>query len=279
MSRRRWVQIIATLAANPFVPGLIQGKIFQGKTKGLCFPGLNCYSCPLALYSCPIGNLQTFMAKIPHRISFYTIGFIGAIGAVGGRVVCGWICPFGLMQELLHKIPTRKFRIPRFLNYGKYVTLVVLVLMVPAITHENWFSRLCPAGTLEAGIPLVSADKSLRAAIGWFFWLKIAILVAFLIWMVLSRRPFCRTTCPLGAIYGLLNPVSIYKMDVDGEKCTNCEECVEVCPVDMSIMESPNSPECIRCLKCVKACPEGAIKFTRKRRSRPAPGSLSEESA
>ena len=67
-------------------------------TKGVCFPVLNCYACPLAAVACPIGSLQHFSAI--HVFPFYTVGILGLVGSVVGRMTCGWICPFGFTMQV-----------------------------------------------------------------------------------------------------------------------------------------------------------------------------------
>jgi ferredoxin-type protein NapH len=282
MRARRWTQVAGTLAANPWFAYFSTRTIFQGRAKGLCFPGFNCYACPLAVFSCPIGSLQNSLALVsPHKsvsaaghavaqvtrqqasysISalFYVLGFLGLIGVATGRLVCGWICPFGLLQDLLYKIRTPKLKLPPWMRYGKYLMLVVLAMLIPYLTGVAWYSRLCPAGALEGALPLEAVPpKVTLPGVGWFFWLKMGILVFFLAWMVVTTRPFCRTACALGAAYALLTPVSFYRMAVD-RKCDTCGRCREVCPVDINIFDNPNSPECIRCLECKKVCPAGAI--------------------
>ncbi len=283
MRARRWTQVIATLVANPWFIYFSTRTIYQGKAKGLCFPGFNCYACPLALYSCPIGSLQHSFAILSPRVSaashgarlvaavkkqaafpvsamLYVVGFIGIIGVATGRLVCGWICPFGLLQDLLYKIPTPKVGLPQWMRFGKYFGLVVVAMLIPYITGVNWYSRLCPAGALEGALPLkILPPKTPLPGVGWFFWLKIAILVGFLAWMVVTKRPFCRAACALGGAYALLTPFSFYRMRVDSAKCTKCGECRHSCPVDINIYENANSVECVRCLSCKKACPEKAV--------------------
>jgi len=301
MGIRRWTQVTGTLVANPWFAYFGTRVIYQGKAKGLCFPGFNCYACPLALMSCPIGSLQhsfaimspqgdaaagvsrQVAATVHHAQTFsisaflYVVGFVGIIGAVFGRLICGWVCPFGFLQDLLFMIPSPKLRIPRWARFGKYATLFILAMLIPYITGVHWFSRLCPAGALEGAVPLkLLPPATPLPPAGWFFWLKIGILVAFLLWMVASKRPFCRTTCPLGAIYALLNPVSLYRMRVDYDKCIECDKCRDVCPVDINIYDNANSPECIRCLECKKECPNGAIMSGFRPQPAKEPVSLSE---
>jgi polyferredoxin len=283
MLARRWTQIAGTLAANPWFVYLSTRTIYQGKAKGICFPGFNCYACPLALFSCPIGSLQHSLAILSPRANassaagalaqagrqsashsyaalLYVAGFIGLIGVAVGRLFCGWLCPFGFLQDLLYKIPTPKLRMPRWMRFGKYFALAVVAMLLPYLTGVQWYSRLCPAGTLEGAIPLKAFPPGAPLPeIGWFFWLKIGILVFFLAWMVVTKRPFCRAACALGASWALLAPISLYRMGVDPHACTSCGRCREVCPVDINIFDDANAPECIRCLDCKKECPTGAI--------------------
>jgi ferredoxin-type protein NapH len=269
MRTRRIAQIAGVLALNPYFMYFSTRVIYQGGAKYVCAPGFNCYSCPLAAFSCPIGSMQHGFTLLSLKVREFKLGVgallyvfasVGILGVIAGRIPCGWICPFGFLQELLYKIPLPKWRLPRRINLGRYFFLIVLVALIPFITAQSWFSRLCPAGALEGGIFLKAVPpQAPLPETGWFFWLKMAILGAFLVWMMVSKRPFCRAVCPLGAMWGLCNRVSLYRMAVDDAKCTACGKCREVCPVDIEIYEDPNSADCIRCLECKKVCPYGAI--------------------
>ncbi|RJP35161.1 MAG: 4Fe-4S binding protein [Actinobacteria bacterium] len=270
MFARRVTQVVSALAINPYFVYFSSRVTYQGGVKGVCVPGLNCYACPLTIFACPIGSLQHSFVLMSPKVKgslsqafaslIYVLASIGLVGAVVGRMPCGWVCPFGFLQELLHAIPTPKLRLPGWIRWGRYGFLVVVAIAIPFITAVSWFSRLCPAGALEGGIFLkaVPPEAPLPPS-GWFFWFKIAILAAFLLWFVFSKRPFCRSVCPLGAMFGLCNRFSLYRMAVDDSKCTVCGKCREVCPVDINIHDDPNSPDCIRCLQCKKACTYGAI--------------------
>ncbi len=262
--KQRISQIVSAIFYNAYIRGLLIGTIYQGQFKHFCCPGFNCYSCPSALFACPIGIIQFFVAYGPYYVSFYTLGILGTIGSIGGRIVCGWACPFGLLQDLIYKIKFPKLQIPKILYGGKYLILIFLVIIIPWYTKEPWFSKLCPAGTLEAGIPHVLYNPDLRLLIGTIFTLKIGILLFFLVWMMISCRPFCRTTCPLGAIYSLFNKVSLFKIEVDETRCNKCNHCFKMCPVGMRIYEEGGSTtNCIRCLRCTD-CPAGAVTFSIK---------------
>ena len=267
---RPWVQGIWTVVTNSYLVGFAKGKLYQGPIKNLCVPGLNCYSCPGAVGSCPIGALQAVIGSRDYHFAFYVVGFLMAVGAICGRFVCGWLCHFGCIQELIHKIPfpkkIRSFRWDKPLRFLKYGILVVFVILLPLFLvdfigqGEPFFCKLiCPTGTLEGGIPMVLLNEPLRATIGWLYTWKMAILAVLIFLSILTYRPFCKYLCPLGAVYGLANPVSFYKLRVDEEKCIHCGKCAKVCPMQVDPVKSPNALECIRCGECKKACPTGAI--------------------
>lgn len=267
---RTIVQAISFAFSNGYVNGWIRGKIYTGNTKKICLPGLNCYSCPGAIYACPIGSLQAVFGARGYKFSLYVLGFIGLIGMFFGRLICGWICPFGFIQDLLYKIPLfkKKKNLPghNVLKYLKYVVLMVFVILLPLLlidksgTGAPWFCEyICPDGTLIAGIPLAIANAEIRSAIGWRFYLKLAILLAVIVSAIKAYRPFCKYLCPLGALYSIANPISLYRYEINNEKCVKCGLCQEACGMDIKVYETPNSPECIRCGKCKNVCPKGAI--------------------
>ena len=269
---RHGVQALWAVLTNSALAGFVTGRIYTGKLKTICVPGLNCYSCPGARGACPIGSLQAVIGSRQFSFSYYIVGFLFLIGALLGRFVCGWLCPFGLIQELLHKIPFPKkigaFRGDRLLRKLKYAVLIVLVILLPLFLTDvlgqgaPWFCKvLCPAGTLEGGLPLVLLDRSLRGIVGWLYAWKVAVLVVTLLASVVIYRPFCKYLCPLGALYSVFNPISVFRCRVDREICVDCGACAKVCPMQVDPVRTPNAPECIRCGRCRRACPTGAISF------------------
>lgn len=267
---RLWVQIIFTAVTNGYFYGFATGTIYRGPLKTVCVPGLNCYSCPGALGSCPIGSLQAVISGKEHSFSFYIVGFLIFFGSVFGRFICGWLCPFGLAQDLLYKIPffQKRKNMPghKILIKLKYVIFLVFVIILPmTVTNfigqgDPWFCKyICPSGTLMAGLPLVGMNESLRNAIGGLFSWKIVLLMTIAIISLWFYRPFCKYLCPLGAVYSVFNPIALYRYQVKEEACTKCGKCQKVCKMDIKVWENPNSPECIRCGDCIKNCPEKAI--------------------
>lgn len=269
---RHRVQILWAFLSNSYLAGFSKGRIYQGKLKNLCVPGLNCYSCPGALGSCPVGAMQAVVGSWNFKLAFYVAGFLMFIGALTGRFVCGWLCPFGLIQDLLHKIPFPKkistFWGDKLLRKLKYVILLVFVILMPMFVVDllgqgaPYFCKLiCPAGTLEGGLPLVLLNKGMRGAIGWLYAWKNVLLVAILFLSVIIYRPFCKYICPLGAVYSLFQPVSVFRYRVDQELCTHCGACAKTCKMQVDPVKSPNHPECIRCGQCKKVCPTGALDY------------------
>ena len=201
---RHGIQALWALITNSHVTGFVTGKIYTGKLKNACVPGLNCYSCPGAVGACPIGSLQAVIGSWNFKMAYYVVGFLIFIGAMVGRLIC-------------------------------------------------------PAGTLEGGLPLVLLNKSMRSALGWLYIWKNAILVITIILSILIYRPFCKYICPLGALYSVFNPISLYKYRVDKDKCIKCGKCAKACQMIVDPVENSNSPECIRCGRCKKVCPTDAI--------------------
>ena len=261
-------QICFFILQNPLLGNFLKGEIYQGGFKRICAPGLNCYSCPAAAASCPIGALQLFFAGARHSISLFVTGFLLATGVLFGRLICGYVCPMGLIQDLLYKIKTPKLKVRLLMaRYLKYAALVVLVLFLPYyIRHElselgmPWFcAYFCPSGMIFGAVPLMAVNESLRNMAGMLFVWKSALTACLLLISIPVYRFFCRVLCPLGAIYALLNPIALIKMKCDKEKCTSCGDCANTCNLKLKPSLKPNSPECIRCGDCKNACKEKAI--------------------
>lgn len=268
-TQRRLIQLYTALLYNAHIKGFIKGEIFTGSTKLLCVPGLNCYSCPGAVGACPLGALQNAIASSGNRAPTYVLGILMLYGLLLGRTICGFLCPVGLIQELLHKIPTpkvRKGRITRILSWLKYVILAVFVICIPLLYAQKDFplpafcKYICPAGTLEGAVGLLSnpvnADK--YSMLGLLFTQKFLIMLAIIGACVFIYRAFCRFLCPLGAIYGLFAKVALIGVKVDMPRCVDCGRCVSHCKMDIKHV---GDHECIHCSECIDVCPTNAISF------------------
>ena len=259
---RKYTQLISAVLYNCHLTGFFTGRIYKGATKGICVPGLNCYSCPGALFACPLGSLQGALAQSVFRLPLYMLGTLLLFGLLFGRMICGFLCPFGFLQELLFCLPVKKIkksRITRAFSYLKYGILILFVIVIPVVTLTPGFCKfICPAGTLEAGLPLVLADDAIREQIGWLFSWKVYVLVLCILLCAACYRAFCRFLCPLGAIYSFFGPAAFFGICVDKEKCTGCNACIRVCKMDTKAIADH---ECIHCGECKSICPEGAIRY------------------
>ena len=262
ISLRRYTQLIAAVLYNCNFRGFADGTIYSGASKGICVPGLNCYSCPGAMFACPLGSFQAALRASKYRLPYYMLGTLLLFGLLFGRLICSFLCPFGLIQELINKIPTPKIKkspVTRALSKLKYLILIVFVAAIPLIKDMPGFCKyICPAGTLEGGIPLLIRNESLRQMAGFLFSWKVLFLIAVPVLCVFCYRAFCRFLCPLGAIYSFFNPVSFFGIKVDDHKCTGCGACVRACKMDVNKV---CDGECIQCGECIKVCPVKAIAF------------------
>ena len=288
-STRRLIQLYSALLHNAHLKGFITGESYQGKAKYACVPGFNCYSCPGAVGACPLGSLQNALASSGHRAGWYVLGILTLFGVFLGRTICGWLCPLGLIQELLHKIPTykiRKSRITRALSVLKYVLLAVFVVAVPlwyGLRHDlplpAFCKYICPAGTFEGAVALLANPNNtgLFGMLGILFSRKFIILLVIGLVCVFCYRTFCRFLCPLGAIYGLFNRFCLVGVRVDKDRCTSCGACVRGCGMDVRRV---GDTECIHCARCMANCPEKAISLKAGRIVLKTPeGALSESEA
>ncbi|MCL1817142.1 MAG: 4Fe-4S binding protein [Clostridiales bacterium] len=265
--RRKIIQWLSFIVTNSYVPGFIRGTIYKGSLKQFCVPGLNCYSCPGAIASCPLGAIQAVLSDRKYAFSYYMLGLLLFFGLVFGRFICGFLCPFGLFQELLHKLPGPKIKHPwRWPRFIKYALLLVFVIILPLLMVNkfgmgapDFCKYICPAGTLGAGLPLIALNPPLRAALGALFAWKMTIALAIVAGAIFIYRFFCRYLCPLGAIYGLFNRLSLYQLRCNKKNCIDCGLCQSNCKLGLNPAHHPNNAECIRCGDCVKTCPQGAL--------------------
>jgi polyferredoxin len=218
-------------------------------TQAYICPAFHCHGCPWSSFACPIGIISGFIAL--KLVPFVALSILGIVGAFGGRIVCGWACPFGLLQDLLGKLKKNKLVIPQWLGYTKYAVLVGLVVLVPlfyTMKSHFTFCGLCPAGTLEAAVPSLFTNPLPKS----WLWIdiRLSILVITLLSVVFISRGFCRVICPLGAIFAVFNRISLFRFRLVRTSCNSCGSCAKTCPVDIDPVKDMNTEECIKCLDC-----------------------------
>ena len=268
-SKRKLIQLYSALLFNANLKGFANGKIYQGPLKNICTPGLNCYSCPGASGACPLGSLQNALGASEKRTPYYVVGIILLYSILLGRLICGFLCPFGLIQELLYKIKTpklKKNRFTRILSYFKYVLLIFFVVIVPVlyglrnVPLPGFCKYICPAGTIEGAFGLLSnkVNEGELARLGPLFTWKFAIAVSVIVGSVFIFRVFCRFICPLGALYGLFNKFAILGIKLEKPRCIDCGLCISKCKMDI---REVGDHECINCGECLSVCPTKAISW------------------
>ncbi|MFI3249335.1 MAG: 4Fe-4S binding protein [Eubacteriales bacterium] len=269
---RHFFQLGFFALSNGYFLGFFKGNIYQGSTKQLCFPGLNCYSCPSAMGACPVGAVQATLTGASKSIPFYALGFLLFFGVVLGRGVCALCCPFGLVQELLHKLRPKKWKktisLPNIFRKVPYFVLGIFVIALPILVTNKFglsspaFCKwICPSGTLFGGIPLLLVNESLRGSVSNLFYWKFSLLITISLWSVAEYRPFCKYLCPLGVFYGLFQSFSLYRMKFEKSSCIGCESCHSACKMGVKVTETPNSTQCVRCGDCVGVCPTNSLKL------------------
>lgn len=196
--------------------------------------------------------------------------------ALVGRSLCGWVCPFGFIQDLLGYVKKKHTEVSprthRTMIYAKHAVLgitlfvsVTLALSLAADAGESYkkalgvfgeapFNVLSPADTLFAVLPkmilglrymmLEKTAWEIIASVSFLsalFWVRFAILVGVIVLAVYVPRGWCRYLCPHGAALALLNRFSFLGLKRDLVRCTKaeCRECVKACPMKVPILELP----------------------------------------
>ncbi len=257
ISLRRWIQTLSLILANAY---------FLSWLRFIPCGFLNCSNCALATFTCPLILLQRgaiFISMGMLGMMFWKI--VGSIivalailllfGAALGTWTCGWLCPFGFVQDLLHKIPTRKFSLPGWAGWFRLPLFALLVGIIPYLTRSFAFCDICPPGTITRLVQQASnIPLFLRAPEGIMALVSISSLGLFLFLALFINRPFCTLLCPIGGIYGLSNKFSGLFLGIKKDDCSLCRLCEKSCPQGLNPLEIPNHSSCTRCLECTDHC-------------------------
>ena len=248
--KRRIYQVVSLLVLHSW---------FLPQAKWLCNPVLSCHSCALTWLACPVGVFVNYSSY--QIFPFIAVGTVLLVGALLGRLLCGWICPFGLVQDLLYRIRGRKIELPRWANHIKYGVLVLFVVLLPWFFGEDsWgsFCRYCPAAALQVRLPgfIASRFEVTGATVVKFVVLGVVIFGA-----IVASRSFCRVLCPIGALLAPLNYVSFWVVRPTGNECITCQACDKACITEIApsarlVEDIPanRALDCVVCHECTAAC-------------------------
>jgi len=226
-----------------------------------------------------------------------TIGLTILISIVFGRAACGWLCPFGFIQDLLRALPVKKVRVSHPTNKGlaeiKYYALLFTIVIVSLFALAKIYNirdllrvlgdfgkapytTLSPSSTLFGLIPVMIVERRFIElgdhvweifTLNRLFWFRIGILAFAIIISIYVPRAWCRWFCPIGAFQAIFSKYSLLGIGRKPAKCLGekCRICERACPMNIRILDEPwqkiRNRECINCLLCKAACPEGAIRI------------------
>lgn len=243
------------------------------------FPFLNCQACEMASGACPIGFFQNLLAT--SILPVHLIGSMLLFGLVLGKSICGWLCPFGFISDIIDRFSLKRWKIPRGLSNLRYWVLALVVIAPLAfasagITGHNFFcSTICASGKIYGIWPywLTTASPSFFPAGNWLsgtmgdkaeilFHIALTLLLVLAMVMV-SGRIFCRVLCPLGGLWGLFNGVSLVGIEHRRSVCSGCGACESACPMGVSreFDGFADRTSCMSCGKCIPVCRSGARRF------------------
>jgi ferredoxin-type protein NapH len=256
-SKRKIIQVTALIVSN-------LGFLRILKTGFTC-SFLYCHGCPFAAFGCPIGIIQHFI--IDGQFPLFALGSLGVYGTLLGRVFCGWACPFGALHDLLSYLRGDKgFRTKSFW-YAKFIMLFI-VLGSAWFFLDTIFCKYCPSGSLFATIPALIPHQLFSRGFspsGIFLHIHMLTLILTIAIALMISRFWCRYLCPVGAIAGAFNKVSMVNIGLNEKTCKKCLVCLEACGMGITKLEEiGNSTDCILCGRCIERCPEKALHFTTK---------------
>jgi NAD-dependent dihydropyrimidine dehydrogenase PreA subunit len=241
--RKLWyprIPYITCLLAAVLVCGFVLGKSpnpMEGTVK--------VFKSMVGLYPSIISKLIAFI-------------FFVVLAIIGNKLICGWACPFGALQELIYSLPIlrklKQWKTPFWLTNtirGGLFCVVMLFLFGIVGGRKGFviYHYLNPFNLFD---------------LDFDHWLVLLTVVVFLTLAFFTYRPFCHLICPFGFVSWIAEKFSLYRVIIDEEKCTKCGACVKACPLHAAKGKVENktfSADCFSCARCLNACPVDAIHY------------------
>jgi ferredoxin len=176
---------------------------------------------------------------------------------IGVKLICGWGCPVGTLQELLYRLPIfaqlKKKRIPFWISNSVRVALFAFFLilvfgLISGIQDQSLYRYFNPFRLFE-----------------WNFRVTDPIFVILIFGLSLIHyRPYCMFVCPFGLFSWLIQDLSIFKIRVNKDTCLDCGKCGRACPTTAAegILEGKTfKADCFSCARCLNVCPNDSLDY------------------
>lgn len=209
-------------------------------------------------------------------IMFIMWSFVAVSILLWGRgVFCGWLCPFGALQELINevarKLKVKQYELPWAVHERLWAVKYIILLALFAISLDS-------IGTAEkfAEVEPFKTAITLHFMREWSFVLYAVIL---LVINIFTRKVYCRYICPLGAALAIPTQIRLFDWLKRRKECgTPCQLCAVECEVQAIHPDGHiNANECHHCLDCQvtyyndERCPPLVAKKKRRERTKAAP--------
>jgi len=184
--------------------------------------------------------------------------FFIVLAVLGNKLICGWACPFGALQELIYSIPVlkgiKKRKFPFALtNTIRGILFAVMLLFLFGIVGSRkgmvLYHYINPFNLFNFDFETISIVLTII----------LALFGSFLVY-----RPFCQLICPFGFLSWVAERFSITRVCIDKEKCTQCGACITACPLTAAegrVHGKRLPADCFSCARCLNVCPFDAIQY------------------
>ena len=241
--RREWyprTPYIVSLMISVIVAGFLLGKSpnpMEGAVK--------VFKSMVGLYSDPTTKAITFL-------------FFIALAVVGNKLICGWACPFGALQELIYSIPILKrikqrklpFVLTNTIRAALFAAMLLFLFgIIGELKGTVIYHYLNPFNLFNLDFETVSIMLTVILALSGSF---------------IVYRPFCQFICPFGLISWIAERFSIIRVRITKGKCTECGVCIKACPLEAAkgrVYSKRLPADCFSCARCLNVCPVDAIQY------------------
>ena len=237
------VLYLSTLTASLAITGFILGK------------APNPMESVVKLFKTAVGIYPDYTAPVLAFVFFCTLAIIG------NKLICGWGCPFGALQELLFETPMgrsvrrlREKKLPfMFTNSIRTPIFAIFVLLIFGFAGN------------KKGLVLYHYINPFN--LFDFEFLLISVVISIAVFILISPfvyRSFCQFICPFGLISWVLEKASLTKIQINRTNCTECMACVAACPLESMKGRMDDKvwlADCFSCARCLRSCDYDALDY------------------